>query len=97
MNISIDRQKLEKLCRKYKIRKLSIFGSALRSDFSPDSDVDVLVEFENGCNPGLSFFTIQEELSKILGRNVDLNTRGFISPAILENVLKESVVQYVAP
>ncbi|MCX6676839.1 MAG: tetratricopeptide repeat protein [Methanothrix sp.] len=67
-------------CRRHHIRRLSIFGSVLRDNFGPESDGDVLVEFEPGHTPGLSFFGMEEELSQIIGRKVDLNTSGFLSP-----------------
>ena len=56
------------------MRRLALFGSVLRDDFAPESDVDVLVEFEPGARVGLAFFTMQDELSDILGRRVDMNT-----------------------
>jgi predicted nucleotidyltransferase len=61
--ISIDRETLAEFCRKHYIKRLAIFGSALRDDFRPDSDVDVLVEFQPGRVPGLDFVTIERELS----------------------------------
>jgi hypothetical protein len=61
------------------ISKLALFGSVLRSDFDPASEVDVLVDFEPGHAPGLSFFAMESELSQILGRKVDLNTSQFVS------------------
>ena len=79
IKIRVPRKKLAEFCRKNHIRKLAFFGSVLRDDFGPDSDVDVLVEFEPGRTPGLAFFGMQEELEKILGRKVDLNTPGFLS------------------
>ena len=96
IRIQIPRERITDFCRQHHIRKLAIFGSALRDDFGPDSDVDVLVEFEPGHVPGLAFFGIEQELSAILGRKVDLNTAGFLSPEIREVVLKEAEVQYVA-
>lgn len=76
---------------------LSLFGSVLRKDFSPASDVDVLVEFEPGAKIGLlAFSRIERELSKLLGRKVDLNTEGFLSDYFKDEVLKEAEVQYVA-
>lgn len=77
------------------IRRLSLFGSVLRDDFGPASDVDVLVEFEPGHVPGLAFFAMEEELSRIIGRKVDLNTPGFLSPYLRDRIEKESEVQYV--
>ncbi|MGO9056341.1 MAG: nucleotidyltransferase family protein [Candidatus Binataceae bacterium] len=79
------------------IRKLALFGSVLREDFSPESDVDVLVEFEPGHIPGHSFFAMEAELSEILGRKVDLNTPGFLSKYFRDRVMAEAKVEYVAP
>src|SRR5437762_2432508 len=66
-------------CRRHSIRRLALFGSILRDDFGPESDIDVLVEFEPGKSPGWEFFGFQDELSALLGRPVDLNTPGFLS------------------
>ena len=93
LKIEIPREKLAEFCQRYHIRKLAFFGSVLRDDFSPNSDVDVLVEFEPGHVPGLGFFAMQDELSKILGRKVDLNTAGFISKYFRDEVLRESRVE----
>jgi uncharacterized protein len=79
-HIAIDRKRLAEFCQCNHIRKLALFGSVLRDDFRPDSDVDVLVEFEPGHVPGLRFFGLERELSEILGRKVDLNTPSFLSP-----------------
>jgi predicted nucleotidyltransferase len=68
IRIQIPKERITDFCRRHHIRKLAIFGSALRDDFGPDSDVDVLVEFEPGHVPGLAFFGIEQELSAILGR-----------------------------
>jgi hypothetical protein len=81
-------------CRRHHIRKMALFGSVLRSDFGPESDVDVLVEFEEGKTPGWEFFEMQEELSGILGRKVDLETPGFLSRHFRARVLEESEVVY---
>ena len=67
--IAVDREKIAEFCRRHHIRRLALFGSVLRDDFGPDSDVDVLVEFEPGHIPGLEFFRMQEELSEILGES----------------------------
>jgi predicted nucleotidyltransferase len=83
-------------CRRHGIRRAAVFGSFLRTDFSPDSDVDILVEFEPERVPGLAFFSMEEELSHILGRKVDLNTLGFLSPYFRESVLSEAKVIYEA-
>jgi hypothetical protein len=94
--IAFDRAGLAEFCRRRHIRKLSLFGSVLRDDFGPDSDVDVLVEFEPGHVPGLAFVDVEAELSELLGRKVDLNTPGFLSPYIRDVVLSEAEVQYAA-
>ena len=83
-------------CKRNHIAKFAFFGSVLRSDFRPESDVDVLVEFEPGHIPGLAFFKMELELSQILGRKVDLQTPGFLSPIIRTKVLNEAVIQYDA-
>ncbi|PKN93235.1 MAG: nucleotidyltransferase [Chloroflexi bacterium HGW-Chloroflexi-6] len=95
LKIPIPRQKLSEFCRRNHIRRLAFFGSVVRDDFTPTSDVDVLVEFEAGYTPGLAFFAMQEELSDILGRKVDLNTTGFLSPYFRKQV-QEEAVEYVA-
>ena len=93
--ISLDKEKIADFCRRHHISRLSLFGSVLRDDFGPASDVDVLVEFEPGHVPGLSFFAMEEELSQIIGRKVDLNTPGFLSPYFRDRIKRESEVQYV--
>src|SRR5262245_8939920 len=94
--IPIDRQAIATFCRKHHIRRLSLFGSVLREDFGPESDVDVLVEFEPGHVPGLAFFSIQEELGTLLRRKVDLNTPGFLSSYFRDRVLAEAEPVYAA-
>ena len=66
--------RIAEFCRRNGIRRLALFGSVLRDDFTPESDVDVLVEFEPGARVGLAFITMQDELSNILGRRVDMST-----------------------
>ena len=94
LKIKIPRGKLEAFCKKHHVKKLAFFGSVLRDDFGPQSDVDVLVEFERGKTPGLAFFGMQDELGKILKRRVDLNTQGFLSKYFREQVLREAKVVY---
>ena len=97
LRIAVDPEKIAEFCRRNHIRRLSFFGSVIRDDFTPSSDVDVLVEFEPGKTPGLAFFGMQEELSEILGRKVDLNTLECLSPYFRKEVLAEAEVLYVAP
>ncbi len=96
VKIPIDRDALAAFCRRHHVRHLAFFGSVLRDDFTPTSDVDVLVEFEPGHVPGLAFFSMERELSGILGRKVDLNTPGFLSRYFRDQVLAEAETQYVA-
>jgi predicted nucleotidyltransferase len=92
--ISVDQEKIAAFCRKHHVRRLALFGSVLREDFGPGSDLDVLVEFEPGHVPGLAFFAMEVELSELLGHKVDLNTPGFVSPYFRDRVLAEAEVQY---
>ena len=85
---------IKKFCEKNRIRKLAFFGSAVRKDFTPESDVDVLVEFKSGHVPGYQFFAMESELSHLLGRKVDLETIDFLNPRIRDHVLSEVVVAY---
>lgn len=97
MKISAPKEPVAAFCPRHHIRRLALFGSVLREDFRPDSDVDVLVEFEPGFAPGLRFFTVERELSNILGRKIDLNTPGFLCKYFRDRVLAEVEVAYVAP
>ena len=92
----LDRDRIAAFCRRHHIRRLALFGSVLRDDFTEDSDVDVLVEFEPGARTGLAFFDMQDELSALIGRGVDLNTPGFLGPHIRDKVLRETQDIYVA-
>lgn len=92
--IELDRERIRDFCERHHIRKFSLFGSVLRPDFSSESDIDVLVEFEPQDTPGLKFFAMQDELSHLLGRKVDLNTRGFLSKYFREQVLAEAQLLY---
>lgn len=95
--ISIDRQKIAEFCRRHRIRKLALFGSVLRDDFGPDSDVDVLVEFEPGATPGLIRLAGMEiELSEIVGRRADLRTPAELSRYFRDEVVRLAQVQYDA-
>jgi uncharacterized protein len=95
--IPIPHEQIADFCRKWGIRKLSFFGSVVRDDFGPESDVDVLVEFKRDRIPGWEFFaTIPNELSEILGgRNVDLITFDSLSRWIRRDVLDEIIDEYV--
>jgi len=98
LGLNIPRGKVSSFCRKHHIRKMSVFGSALREDFGPDSDVDLLVEFEEGHTPSFfRLFDMEEELRGILGgRKADIRTKEDLSKHFREDVEKNSVVQYVS-
>jgi predicted nucleotidyltransferase len=95
--LSIPQDQVAAFCRRHHIRKLSLFGSVLRDDFGPESDVDVLVEFEPGHVPGLIRLAGMElQLSEILGgRKVDMNTPQCLSRYFRDQVQAEARVQYV--
>jgi uncharacterized protein len=98
-NISMPLEQIADFCCRHHIRKLSLFGSVLRDDFGPNSDLDVLVEFEEGRAPGLIRLAGMElELSRILGgRRVDMNTPRCLSPYFREQVMRDAQVQYAQP
>jgi predicted nucleotidyltransferase len=95
-SISVDKEQIAGFCRKHRIRRLALFGSVLRQDFPPDSDVDVLVEFEPGSVPGLfGIARMERELSALLGgRKVDLRTPEDLSRYFRQSVLAEAELQY---
>jgi len=95
-HLTLDRAKLAEFCRRHHIQRLALFGSVLREDFGPNSDVDVLVEFDPEHIPGLAFFDMQDELSELLGRKVDLNTPACLSRYYRDEVMAEAEVQYAA-
>lgn len=95
-NIDVPRERIAEFCRKHGIRRLAIFGSALREEFRPDSDVDVLVEFEPEHIPGLfGIARLERELSVLFGgRKVDLRTAEDLSRYFRQRVIEEAEVQY---
>ncbi|MQA92793.1 MAG: nucleotidyltransferase [Gemmatimonas sp.] len=92
----IDLERIAELCRRHHIIRLALFGSILRHDFGPESDVDMLVEFEPGHTPGFAFFSIQEELTAILGRPVDLRTPDDLSRYFRNDVVRTARLLYAA-
>jgi predicted nucleotidyltransferase len=97
VQIEVSQEAIAAFCRRHHIRRLALFGSVVRPDFGPQSDVDVLVEFEPGHTPGLAFFAMQDELSDLLGRKVDLNTPACLSPYFRDEALAEAEVVYESP
>ncbi|MBD3404637.1 MAG: nucleotidyltransferase [Candidatus Lokiarchaeota archaeon] len=97
VQIDIPKEKISEFCKKHGINKLMLFGSVLRSDFSEESDVDILVEFDSESIPTyFELSAMQDELSSILGRKVDLRTPNELSHYFRERVMTEAVVQYHA-
>jgi predicted nucleotidyltransferase len=94
--LAVTDEQIAAFCRKHHIRRLAVFGSALRDDFEPDSDVDVLVEFEPGHVPGLEFVAIADELEELVGRRVDLLTPRMLSRWMRPHVMREARLLYDA-
>ena len=95
-DIDIPREKIAEFCRRNHIRRLALFGSVLTSSFGPESDLDILVEFDPGHTPGYDFFAMEDELTGLLGRKVDLNTPGFISRYFRDEVMAQAENLYAA-
>ncbi len=93
--IALSRSWIAEFCRRHHVRSFALFGSILRDDFGPESDIDVLVEFEPGKTPGLAFFGMQDELSEQFGRRVDLNTPQCLSKYFRADVLAGALPLYV--
>ncbi len=97
LQIEVSEEAIADFCRRNQIRKLAVFGSALRDDFAPDSDVDVIVWFEPEARVGLiTFGGIERELAEMLGRPVDMHTPDMLSKYFRERVLAEAEVLYDA-
>lgn len=94
--IDIPDAEIRAFCQRHSIRRLSLFGSVLSDEFNDQSDVDVLVEFLPGGTPGLAFFGMQDELSEILKRSVDLHTPQFLSRYFRDDVIAMAEELYVA-
>ena len=94
VQIPVDQKRIVGFCRLHYIRRLALSGSVLRSDFGPNNDVDVFVEFEPDYVPGFAFFSLESELSDLFERHVDLNTPAFLSKYFRDDVLREARVLY---
>lgn len=95
IQINIPTQAIATFCQRYHIRELALFGSVLRDDFSPESDIDVLIEFERQARVGyLQFFQIQDELTQLLGREVDLFTPNSLKPFARETAMQTKAIIY---
>ena len=95
VRIPLPRSEIAELCRRSRIRRLSLFGSALRDDFREDSDVDLLVEYETGYSPGWEIVDLSEAFGRLLGgREVDLVNRKYLNERLKDRVLTSAVVIY---
>jgi predicted nucleotidyltransferase len=94
--IEISNRTIEEFCRRHHIKRLAFFGSILRDDFGPTSDIDVLITFEPGATPGFGFIGIQDELSEMLGHPVDLHTPASLSKYFRNEILREAEPLYDA-
>ncbi len=95
LSLTIPTDEIATFCRRHHIRELALFGSVLRDDFGPDSDVDVLVEFEPEAHIGLlAFARTQREMSELLQRPIDLVTRDGLKPLIKQSVLDGAEIIY---
>ena len=95
--IPIPTEEIAEVCRRHRVRRMALFGSVIRDDFTPQSDVDVLVEYEPGHAGGFEFFQMRRELMAMLGREVDMHTAASLSPYFRQEVLDEAEEIYVAP
>ena len=95
--LNIPDEQIADFCQRHHIRQLALFGSALRDDFRPDSDVDILVEFEPAATVGLIRLAgLERELSEMIGRKVDMRTAGDLSRYFRNEVVRSAEIQYVA-
>ena len=93
--IKMPKEQLAQFCETYHIRRISLYGSALRDDFSENSDIDILIDFEPGVKAGLlKMARMENELSDMLGRKVDLRTPGDLSRYFRQEVLDSAEVEY---
>jgi predicted nucleotidyltransferase len=97
VRISIPSERIEAFCRQHGVRRLALFGSVLRDDFGPESDVDVLIELEPDHRVGLlGLVAMEQELSEILGRKVDVRTPNDLSRYFRDEVVRTADVLYAA-
>jgi len=94
-NLHVSSEALAEFCRRHYVRKLSVFGSVLRGDFRPESDVDVLVQFDPAHPVGFRIFDMEEELSRLFqGHAVDIVNEKFLNRRLRGRILSEALVQY---
>ena len=95
--ISVPVERIAEICRRYQVRELSLFGSAVRGDIRTESDIDILVEFDPNATVGiLKFAALSEDLEAIFGRKIDLVTKLGLKPWVRPHVLREAKLVYAA-
>ena len=95
VKITLPKSEIAELCRLSRIRRLSLFGSALRDDFREDSDIDLLIEYEDGYSPGWEIVDLAEGFSRLFGgREVDVVNRKYLNERVKDRILKSAVLIY---
>jgi len=94
--IEIPDERIGEICLRYGVTEMAVFGSAARGDMRPDSDIDIMVELSPDSRLGLDFFRMEEELSELFGRKVDLGTKRALKPGVRPFALQDARVIYAA-
>jgi uncharacterized protein len=94
LRLPIQYADIERFCMKHHIKKLAFFGSVLREDFNSDSDVDVLVAFEEGHVPGWNIIGIRDELAQLVGKSIDFGTFNSVNPTYQATIFSTMQVFY---
>ncbi|MCX6591809.1 MAG: nucleotidyltransferase family protein [Acidobacteria bacterium] len=95
-SIAIPSAELEEICRRFGVQSLAVFGSVARGDARPDSDIDLLVEFQPGRHPGLGYMKLERELAELFGRPVDLASKRWFRERVSSRILSEAQTLYAA-
>ena len=94
--LEIPADTLTEICRRYGVREMSLIGSAARGELRPDSDIDILVEFDPAANVGWDFFRLEAELTAMFGRKVDLGTKRSLKPWVRGHALRNTRILFAA-
>ncbi|MBL0160029.1 MAG: nucleotidyltransferase family protein [Bryobacterales bacterium] len=94
--IQVSPERVAEICQRYRIVELAVFGSAARGDMRPGSDIDIYLEFEAGTHPGMGYFDLEDELSALFGKPVDLGRKSLLKPLVRRNAVRDAVVLYAA-
>lgn len=95
--VALPETEIIAVCRRYQVKELSVFGSAVRGEMRPDSDIDLLVDFLPEARPGLlGLSALMREFSTLLGRRVDVAVKPTLKPLIRQEILSEAQIIYAA-